>query len=83
MIDVVYFDEYIYVTKENKINRKTPIYLVYSNKASVCIAVIKWFAQWRKFCFFPEGVGTIWDNKCLKSIVDLLDKFNDEWRHKM
>lgn len=69
---IVYKGEYFFVTRENYENRKTPIYFVFDSNA-ICIAQIKWYSAWRKFCLYPEGTGTIWDKKCLTKIVDVID----------
>lgn len=69
---IVYKGEYFFVTRENYENRKTPIYFIFDNNA-VCIAQIRWYSAWRKFCLYPEGIGTIWDKKCLTEIIDVLD----------
>ena len=46
---IVYKGEYFFVTRENYENRKTPIYFIFDNNA-VCIAQIRWYSAWRKFC---------------------------------
>lgn len=79
--DVVYNGEYFYVRKKDISGKKTPVYEIY-DRNSVCIAVIKWYGAWRKFCLFTEGTGVVWDNKCLIEVVQLLDKYNIEWKYK-
>jgi hypothetical protein len=37
------------------------------------IGTIKWFAPWRKYCFFPEG-ATTFEWTCLRDIADFCQK---------
>lgn len=76
---VVYKCKYFFVVRENYENRKTPIYFVFDNNA-VCIAQIKWYSAWRKFCLYPDGAGTIWDKKCLTEIVEVIDNITAAYR---
>ena len=76
---IVYNGEYFFVSKDEYEDRKTPIYRIWDRNA-VCIALIKWYGPWRKFCFFPEGSGVVWDNKCLQEVIQLLDMYNKEYK---
>lgn len=71
-----YFNIYITIIK----NRKTPIYEIYDINDNN-IGQIKWFAHWRKFCFYPYG-ETIWDDKCLQELNDIMVKYNQKWKSK-
>lgn len=77
---IVYKCDYFFVTQECLDNRKTPIYYVFDNNA-VCIAQLKWYGAWRKFCLYPEGKDTIWDKKCLMKIIDLLDDITTKYKN--
>ena len=78
---IVYNGEYFFVSKDVIPDRKTPIYYIWDRNA-VCIATIKWYGPWRKFCLFSEGTGVVWDNKCLQEVITLLDEYNREWKMK-
>ena len=65
-------NDYIRIIKEDIINRKTPIYHIYSKHSEIKIAEIKWYGAWRKYCLFPSS-NTIWDKKCLNEIIKFLD----------
>ena len=73
--EVTYKGEYFYILKETIDGRKTPIYHIINNSMRISIGSIKWFAPWRKYCFYPS-TGTVWDNKCLQQILDLLNEYN-------
>lgn len=76
---IVYNGEYFFVSKDIIPDRKTPIYRIWDRNA-VCIATIKWYGAWRKFCLFTEGSGVVWDNKCLTEVITLLDTYNKEYK---
>lgn len=78
MEKIVYRGDYFFVVRENYDNRKTPIYYVFDSN-SVCIAQLKWYSAWRKFCLYPEGVGTIWDKKCLTQIIEVIDDITEAY----
>lgn len=71
--------EYFFINKITKVNRKTPIYYVISRDMTP-IGEIKWFSHWRKFCFFAYD-NSIWDNKCLQEIINLMEKYNNDWKN--
>jgi hypothetical protein len=35
------------------------------------IGVIKWYSNWRQYCFFPNG-ETIWNKDCLDDINEVI-----------
>jgi len=35
------------------------------------IGVIKWYGNWRQYCFFPYG-ETIWNSDCLNDINSVI-----------
>ena len=35
------------------------------------LGVVKWHAQWRRYCFFPAG-DTLFDAGCLEEIQDFI-----------
>lgn len=55
---------------------KTWMYEVLSESSGVRLGVIKWFGQWRQYCFWPE-TETIWNNACLSAVADVLKGLND------
>ena len=45
----------------------------------MCIGEIRWYASWRKFCFYPYD-DTVWDTKCLNSVIEYIDNINEEYK---
>lgn len=81
-IGIEFYDlgKYLNAYIEEIEGRKTPIYYIYSKlDETVLLAEIKWYAPWRKYCFFPED-DIVFDNKCLKEILDFINFLNE--KHK-
>ena len=76
-----YAGKYFFVMKETVTNRKTPIYTIFEYSRSNILGEIRWYAPWRKFCFYPDK-ETIWDTNCLDEIIQCLDKYNSEYKTK-
>ena len=38
---------------------------------------IRWYAQWRRYAFFPLG-GTIWERDCLRIVADFCEVQTDK-----
>lgn len=74
----VYENKYFFIYSINKKNRKTPIYWIFNND-NFNLGEIKWYASWRKFCFYPSN-DTVWDNKCLQEVLKFLDNINENWK---
>lgn len=74
---IVFQSEYLEIQKEKIVNRKTPIYHIWSIKNKCHIGEIKWFSRWRKYCLYPD-LDTIWDEKCIKDILEFLEKLKEK-----
>jgi hypothetical protein len=61
--------------------RKTDIYLVWTKDGLYLLGTIRWYAPWRKYCFYPAA-GTIFETQCLKDIVSFIDQLMDERKKK-
>lgn len=64
-------------------NRKSRRYMVQAHRprpgAISPMAFIKWYAPWRKYCFYPApDTETVWSSGCLADIQDFLDKLNEK-----
>jgi len=66
----------IFVEIDNR-PRKTRVYNVHSQSSGVCLAVIKWFSQWRQYDFEPVG-DTRWNIDCLNDIIYAINKLAEE-----
>lgn len=45
----------------------TKVWNVLSKSSSETLGQIRWYSNWRCYCFYPNG-GTIWSNDCLKNV---------------
>lgn len=76
--------KYIYFVKSRKQNPKTMIYLVRTNNShglGILLGMIKWYAQWRQYGFFPEE-KTVFEKTCLHDIADFCIQLNKKQRQK-
>lgn len=74
-----------FVLFENK--PKTKVYdVVYNDEANdvggLILGKIKWFPRWRKYTFQPDNY-TVWDEGCLKEIIEFLEKLKQERCNKV
>ena len=51
--------------------KKTLTWTVYTLDEWLQLGQVKWYAPWRKYCFFPASV-TVWEEKCLNEISDFI-----------
>lgn len=56
---------------------KTNKYYVMTKGSRQAIGVIKWFAAWRKYCFYPVN-GTLFDPGCLTDIAAFIQERMEE-----
>lgn len=56
---------------------KTNIYQVISE--GIHLGDIKWYAQWRKYAFFPEK-NTLYEQDCLRDIANFLERKMKEYK---
>lgn len=51
---------------------KTNVWQVRSRHDKAIIGTIKWYANWRQYCFFPEA-NCVWSKGCLKDLCDFIE----------
>ena len=73
-----------YITFEDagfvSVGAATHKFLVANRTSGVVIGVVKWYNQWRKYCFFP--VDAIFEQNCLRDIADFVELMTVEHKHK-
>lgn len=69
----------IFVLKERK--PKTEVWEVRTKSDNSLLGIIKWYAQWRQYCFFPEQ-ETVWSFGCVDDIRFFLAMANGEHANK-
>jgi len=60
---------------------KTRVYSVTSRSDNNRIGIIKWYAPWRRYCYFPEE-DTIYSSGCLDDINDFIQGLMRERKSK-
>ena len=66
-----------FVLKEEK--PKTKVYSVISKCDGTELGEIKWYPQWRHYCFFPTS-ETVHSDRCLLSISSFISELNKNHR---
>jgi len=61
---------------EMQTTTKTKVFKVNSKRSGDCLAIIKWYAPWRQYCFYSMP-QTIFNNTCLLDIVDFINKLKE------
>lgn len=81
-IEYIEIGKYITAFIEKPKNRKTPIYeLCNAKNELIHLGEIKYNSSWRKYCFYPTD-DTVFDDKCLKDIIDFMNSLNDKRKNK-
>ena len=77
---MIFESKYLHVV-ELESKSKTKVYAVHSKHHGDLLGIIKWYAPWRQYCFFPEP-ETVWSNSCLREIIDFVGKLIEDWLSK-
>ncbi len=67
---------------ETKSKPKTKVYAVKSKSFGDLLGYVKWYAPWRKYCYFISYAGLVFDAGCLADIQDFINTLMDERRKK-
>lgn len=72
--------KYLIFDKEKKAGRKTFTVHMINKSSQEEIGTIEWYGAWRQYCFMPERFEftTIWNNTCLKDVLDVIDMLMKE-----
>lgn len=57
---------------------KTKVWNVINTGGQFVLGSVKWWAPWRRYCFFPVA-GTAYDKSCLREVADFLEA--KTWAH--
>lgn len=68
--------KHIYMNELNT-NKKTRHFEVTSKSSDGVLGIVKWFAPWRRYAFFPS-VNCLFDAACLTSITEFLQELMKE-----
>jgi hypothetical protein len=56
---------------------RTDVYGVYNTQKTIKLGEIRWFAQWRRYAFYPNA-NTVFDAACLSVIRDFIHQLMEE-----
>lgn len=51
--------------------RKTATWDVHAKRSGGILGSVKWFARWRKYCFFPAA-DCVFEETCLREIAEFI-----------
>jgi hypothetical protein len=71
------FYEYISFEKL-EVKTKTEQFLVKNKLSDFILGYVKWYAPWRKYCFFIDVPGLVFDAGCLADIQDFINRLMAE-----
>lgn len=63
--------DYLAVQEDITATGKTKIWVIYNKNNTVHLGVVKWYPQWRQYCFFPTN-GTILSVDCMSVIEQFI-----------
>lgn len=69
--------EFRIVSRKNK----TLVWTVHNHKTNDYLGVIKWYSQWRQYCFIPHGCveySVIFSQSCLRDIAEFIKEQMNE-----
>jgi hypothetical protein len=70
--DIVYEDKYIRISVIEKLKR-TNVFNVESKYSNDSLGQIRWYPQWRHYCFMPETkYKTLLSDRCLLAISEFI-----------
>jgi hypothetical protein len=73
------FYEYISF-EELEAKPKTKQFLVKNKSSGFILGYVKWYGPWRRYCFFIDKPGLVFDAGCLADIQDFINGLMAERR---
>lgn len=71
---------------KNKPKAKTKIFKVWSKCSNCSLGIIKWYPQWRHYCYFPNDDGYdfeyVYSDRCLVEISKFITTLNTNHKNK-
>lgn len=62
---------------------KTQLWNVVNKSSGIAIARIGWYGPWRQYIFTPvDGLGSFYNNGCLRTIEEFITRLNKEKKIK-
>lgn len=63
--------------KEDSKELKTDVYDIKNKKSEINIGKIKWYSNWRQYCFFPSK-GTVYSKGCLTDVNEVIERLEKD-----
>ena len=63
-------------------NKKTKVFEVQNKTSDRILGFVRWYAPWRKYCFFTTAESIIFDVSCLADIQDFINSLMTERKNK-
>jgi len=61
-----------------EVKTKTKQFAIKNEASGIVLGYVKWYAPWRKYCFFTAHSDLIFDAGCLTEIKDFIDGLMSE-----
>lgn len=66
--------------EERRTGAKTDRWGVWALAGGEFLGQVKWYAQWRKYCFFPAAHATLFEQDCLRDIATFIESETEKHR---
>lgn len=75
-------NNYKYITMiKTEDKPKTSVFDVYTKNGDVVLGEIKWFPNWRQYCFFPED-DCVFSKGCMNDINNFIEQLQNLRKQK-
>jgi hypothetical protein len=65
---------FIVIAQENgELFSKKPIYKIRNIKTNALLGQVFWYSPWRCYCFTQSESGVVFNDGCLKDVVDFIE----------
>lgn len=64
--------KYIHFVKVER-KAKTSVWECRNNRSGSVLGIVKWYSQWREYCYFPYECS-LYNDSCLNDIANFLNK---------
>ena len=68
--------------EELEAKTKTKRFAVKSKTSDFILGYVKWYAPWRRYCFFNTAIDLVFDAGCLADIQNFINKLMLERKEK-
>ena len=65
------YDHVQFIERDTEAKRITKVVGCFATNSTTLLGIVKWWAHWRRYCFFPERY-MLFDCNCLWDIADFV-----------